>query len=219
MYQYGTSRANPRVPPCWSIRIAKCERSLGSERSSPRYGSMDTKAQSSVWPRIFFISFPVQVKGGMTKQATMNRFVSSALTTLLLGVLALGAGCSRFHRDWRQAARTPAPVSGLDGRWEGVWISDVNGHNGRLRCLIAPERDGVHQARFHAKYRRILSFSYTVPLVARETNGTFHFEGEADLGRLAGGVYRYSGHADGTNFFSTYSSKHDHGVFRMVRLD
>ena len=46
---------------------------------------------------------------------------------------------------------------------------------------------------------------------------SFHFSGEADLGYLAGGVYHYDGHADGTNFFSNYSSKYDHGTFQMTR--
>ena len=38
-----------------------------------------------------------------------------------------------------------------------------------------------------------------------------------NLGWLAGGVYHYEGRADATNFFSTYTSKYDHGTFQMTR--
>jgi hypothetical protein len=96
-------------------------------------------------------------------------------------------------------------------------VSQANGHSGKLRCLISPLPENVYQARFHAKYMKIFSFSYTVNLEARRTNDTFNFTGSADLGAL-GGVYRYGGHAEGTNFFSTYSSKYDHGTFQMRRL-
>ena len=45
---------------------------------------------------------------------------------------------------------------------------------------------------------------------------TYH-TGSFWLGFLAGGVYHYEGHADATNYFSTYSCKYDHGTFQMSR--
>src|SRR5688572_26499321 len=137
-------------------------------------------------------------------------------TTLMLGVLV--AGCSSFNRNWKAAEKINYDSSGLAGRWEGRWLSDVNGHNGKLRCLITREKDSVYQARFRAHYAKIFRFSYTVPLMAEPASDGFKFDGEADLGGLAGGVYSYTGHANATNFFSTYSSKHDHGTFQMKRV-
>ena len=78
--------------------------------------------------------------------------------------------------------------------------------------------EGQYEARFHAKYRKVLSFGYTATLVGSKTNGTFYFSGEADLGKLAGGVYRYKGEVSATNFFSTYRCKYDHGIFQLKRL-
>lgn len=132
-------------------------------------------------------------------------------------VLLIATGCSTFHRDWRKAAAEPAPASDISGRWEGRWLSDVNGHAGRLRCLIVRLENGRYEARFHANYRKIFSFGYTVPLRAQETAGTLQFKGEADLGRLAGGRYSYEGQASPTNFFSVYRAARDHGTFRMTR--
>ena len=128
----------------------------------------------------------------------------------------IGAGCGSFNREWRKAGRNPAASSGLEGRWEGEWISNVNRHHGRLRCIIKKDGD-LYWARFHAKYRKLLSFGYTVGLKTEPTEAGCKFRGEADLGALAGGVYRYEGQADATNFFSTYFCKYDHGTFQMRR--
>jgi hypothetical protein len=104
----------------------------------------------------------------------------------------------------------------MEGRWEGHWLSHVNGHTGKLRCILSQE-DDTYAARFRATYKKILRFSYTVPLQVEQTNGVWHFHGHEDLGKLAGGVYSYEGTATPTNFHSTYNSKYDHGVFEMQR--
>ena len=40
---------------------------------------------------------------------------------------------------------------------------------------------------------------------------------QADLGKLAGGVYYYEGRANATNLVSTYRSMKDHGRFELAR--
>jgi hypothetical protein len=129
-------------------------------------------------------------------------------------------GCSSFERDWQNAALIPRLQDDLAGRWEGTWRSEASGHNDQLRAVIATGSNGVYSTRFHARYKKgifRLSFGYSVPLQVRQTNGTYQFQGEADLGRLAGGLYRYEGSAAGTNFFSNYRCKYDHGTFQMTR--
>jgi hypothetical protein len=139
-----------------------------------------------------------------------------AWLVLMPAIVLIGSGCSSFNREWKKVGQNPDAGSGLEGRWEGQWTSDVNRHHGRLRCIV--NKDGeIYRARFHAKYRKILSFGYTVPLKAEATDSGYKFRGEADLGSFAGGIYRYEGHADATNFVSTYSSKYDHGTFQMQR--
>jgi hypothetical protein len=147
------------------------------------------------------------------------RFESIRLSAAiwLLGVAVLASGCSSFNSEWKRAARKPT-TDALTGRWEGTWLSGVNAHSGKLRCVIGEPEDGVYRARFDAKYEKVLSFGYTVPLKVEKTDSGVSFKGEADLGWLAGGVYRYAGHADATNFLSTYSCKYDHGDFTMRRV-
>jgi hypothetical protein len=146
----------------------------------------------------------------------IRTFRKLGLTILMPAVVLIGASCGSFNREWRRAGKNPVTTTDLEGRWEGQWISDVNGHHGKLRCIIKKEGD-VYRARFHAKYRKILSFGYTVPLKTERTRDEFKFQGEANLGALAGGIYHYEGHADATNFFSAYSCKYDHGKFEMRR--
>lgn len=138
-----------------------------------------------------------------------------------LGALAIFAllvsGCSSFNRAWKSAGREPAPSNSIAGRWEGRWRSDVNAHTGKLRCLISHQTNDLYAARFRATYRKVLNFSYTVPLRVEQGELVWNFHGTEDLGALAGGVYRYTGTASTTNFHATYDSKYDRGIFEMTR--
>jgi hypothetical protein len=127
------------------------------------------------------------------------------------------AGCSSFNREWKDALKEQKAATGLGGPWEGHWVSDVNGHNDRLRCVITEQSTNQYDAHFHATYKKVFHFGYTVPLQVRTEGDHYIFSGEADLGTMAGGLYTYEGNATGTNFFSTYKSKYDHGKFEMSR--
>jgi len=137
----------------------------------------------------------------------------------LASLLWMTSGCSGFHRAWKaEQSKTPNyPPNALTGAWEGTWLSDFNGHNGRLRALITENPDGTYHAWYHAKYKRILSFAYSVDVEAKEIPNGHAFHGEADLGRLAGGVYTYEGFATNGVYNATYDSKYDKGVFKMQR--
>lgn len=108
----------------------------------------------------------------------------------------------------------------MEGRWDGSWRSDSNGHHGSLRCVIQRGDDQAYRARFRARYAGLLSFGYTVSLTAtNDAPGHWRFRGEADLGRLAGGVYQYEGEVREDAFKSSYRSSGDHGVFEMNRVE
>jgi len=137
----------------------------------------------------------------------------------LASLLWMTSGCSGFHRAWKaEQSKTPnyAP-NALTGAWEGTWLSDVNGHNGRLRALITENPDGTYHAWYHAKYKGILSFAYSVDVDAQDIPAGYTFKGKADLGRLAGGVYSYEGSATNGLYNATYDSKYDQGIFKMQR--
>jgi len=142
----------------------------------------------------------------------------------MLGLLSsmafvLFIGCSSFNREWREAGQAPAPPDSITGRWEGRWISHGNGHIGALRRVIKPETNSISPAHFRATYLKMARFGYSVPLEVSNSNGLWHFQGQEDLGAVAGGVYRYEGFAKAKNFEAIYTSKHDHGVFQMQRAE
>jgi hypothetical protein len=143
----------------------------------------------------------------------MNRQAYQAFGVAVVAVVLL-SGCATFHRDWQRA---PVPADSIEGRWDGFWRSDVDGHSGRLRCIMTKLDDRRYQARFQARYWKILRFSYTVMLDVEHTNGKYNFAGAADLAWWAGGQYKYEGAATATNFLARYESKHDHGIFQMSR--
>ena len=151
----------------------------------------------------------------MKKNSSNRRLIFFA--AIAVGLMLSGIGCSTFNRDWKAAAQAAQPPDGLQGRWEGIWLSDHNGHTDRLRCLITRQDDGQYAARFYAWYKKVFTFSYTVPLVVEPAGDFYKFNGAANLGWLAGGLYQYEGKAGDTNFFSTYRCKYDYGTFQMAR--
>ena len=122
-------------------------------------------------------------------------------------------GCSTYHQKWSEAKKLPP--QGFEGAWDGRWISDVNGHNGRLRCVIEPVSGTRYRADFKAHYLGFLRFRHAAILEVTATNGVQNFKGTANLGYFAGGVYSYEGSSTPSNFFSTYKSRHDHGRFEV----
>ena len=141
--------------------------------------------------------------------------MKSSLTLIgLLGVIFTFCGCSSFIRDWKKAVAVP---TGIEGRWEGTWLSSHNGHTGRLRCLLEKQADDRYLARFDSTYKKILHFKSTVVIEGAQSNGTFRFNGDAQLPWWAGGLYHYAGTITPTNFFSTYECKYDRGTFQMSR--
>jgi len=127
-------------------------------------------------------------------------------------------GCSSFNREWRKAGNSPTATE-FAGCWEGHWLSHVNGHNDKLRCLITEVDANQYEAKFHATYKMLvnLHFNYTVRLHFKPSAEGLAFHGEENLGPLAGGVYTYDGQANLTNFICTYASKYDRGAFQLHR--
>jgi hypothetical protein len=131
-------------------------------------------------------------------------------------VLVVTTGCS-FNRDWKRAAASRTPTNDIAGAWVGHWRSDVNNHNGKLWCILTPHAPNAYMARYKARFWKIFTAKYSVPLSVTNMNGDFRFSGTANLGTLGGGIYTYEGSATPTNFQSRYRSKRDHGTFTMTR--
>ncbi len=125
---------------------------------------------------------------------------------------------SRFDREWREY-RPPAGDKGIQGRWLGEWISEENGHRGELKCVLTKIATDKYNAHFYAVFAKMLRVCYSVQLHGGQAGEKVELEGEADLGRLAGGVYHYKGHATPSEFQCAYRCAYDHGAFQMKLYD
>ncbi len=131
-------------------------------------------------------------------------------------IAVLGTGCSSFDREWDNATA----ATGIEGRWVGRWHSDFNQHNDVLRCLVTRKEGDVYRTQFHAKYKwgiLPISFGYELDMTVTETKGQYTFQGEADLGKLAGGLYKYDGTGTTNRLQFNYRSPKDHGTFSLQR--
>jgi len=131
---------------------------------------------------------------------------------------ALTSNCAEFSRLWRDAERQTR-ASGLSGGWVGEWISEANGHRGQLQCVLSETGSKKYRASFHATYSKVLRVCYTVELRGSTIGSQTQLEGETDLGRLAGGIYHYSGTAGEGQFQCQYRCSYDHGTFRLRKLN
>jgi len=147
-------------------------------------------------------------------------------------ILLQDHGCPvRYRNVWvlpmedeKGVASAPAPALApqkadlLVGQWAGTWSSSSNGMGDSLCCNVSKSGDGKYEAVFEAVFGKIFTHRSTVTLSVEADGDTWRFRGEKDLGLLSGGVYRYEGRTDGQEFYSTYDSLLDKGVFRMKRV-
>ncbi|HTH48505.1 MAG TPA: hypothetical protein VMB21_13415 [Candidatus Limnocylindria bacterium] len=135
-------------------------------------------------------------------------------SALYAGVVALLAtGCTSFEKKWQTARQQPLPAGDLTGAWTGSWQNTNNSHGGALRALITRVDGTDYTARFHAVWGSH-SGSFKTRLTGRQEGDDFVFEGRK---RILGFLITTRGHANATNFFSTYESRFDTGTFTLKR--
>lgn len=151
-------------------------------------------------------------------------------TILCLACLALANCASSFNREFKrindQESRHDRHY--IAGPWRGSWRSEVNGHHGKLRCLVLdpnllasmkPHVPGLFRFRYHATYLGLFSATYDVSHTVRRTKTGCEFSGDQILKGIGGGLYHYEGRVVNGTFRATYRSARDHGVFEMNRPD
>ena len=125
----------------------------------------------------------------------------------------LTANCRDFRRKWDES-KGLSP-DGAIGRWSGEWISAATGHHGRLLCVITPLAPASWRMFFRAEYAGVFRACYSTDVTVDKKEDSWIFSGVSDLGRLAGGKYRYSGRATLELLVCSYKSSRDHGEFKL----
>lgn len=156
----------------------------------------------------------------MTSTMKSSSLLRFALSLLVLSVLS---SCgSEFRSAWKKAPVT----QGAEGKWEGTWLSEVNGHHGKLRCVVGEptcghgaSKTGVVPFFYHATWKGFLSGSYKAEhQVRQQKDGSYVFKGEHKMPDWAGGLYHYHGTIKGDDFNASYKSSADKGTFTMKRV-
>lgn len=137
----------------------------------------------------------------------------------LLVAAAILPGCSSFQDDFDAAAASLPPPGAVEGAWTGTWRSDAGDHGGELNAIVTRTAQDEFHVRYKASYKMLwtMTSEYETNLKGHFSGSTFHFEGDADLGWLSGGRYRYAGYATDDEFFSTYKSDDRGGVYELHR--
>jgi len=149
---------------------------------------------------------------------------TSRLIRLVLAALSLVClpSCgTAFRKAWNNA---PA-ANGVAGKWEGTWLSAVNGHTGTLKCVVTPSKvdgkfffEGDHSFLYRATWKSILSGSYKAVHHVEKKGGTYVFKGDHLMPDWAGGKYHYEGTVKGDAFSACYECAMDRGTFTMKRV-
>jgi len=137
------------------------------------------------------------------------RFVAVAL---LLGM----AGCSTFERDYQNVVQSKASALSIEA-YEGRWQSEAGRGGDKLWALVSRTAADTYHARFRAKYDWLFTVEEEVDLHVTPGSAPPHATGEADLGWLKGGVYKYDATLTPGRLDATYESKYDHGTFTLER--
>ena len=146
----------------------------------------------------------------------MKRQLRFGLSLLMLTQLLLG--CSTiYNQKWKRAAKNAESKEGVLGRWEGSWLSSVNAHTGKLRCIVSETESENYDFHYWARWS-LFSGTYHLKVPIQETNSVSTFSGTKNLGKLAGGAFDFSGKVVGDHFNASYNSKFDRGEFTMTRV-
>ncbi len=138
---------------------------------------------------------------------------------LLVTVAALLAACSTYHADFAQAVQAaPVPPDSPSGPWKGRWVSQANGHEGPLWCVITPGPKGTCDFRYRAGWAHLQfgDYTHTCP-VDTEADDSLKITSAM---KLPGewGTYTINGTITATKFDATYTSDTgDRGTMKLRR--
>jgi len=151
----------------------------------------------------------------------MKSFLKNFLPLFCICLLASCAG-PRFNSAWQKAGEEyrAGKTSPVTGPWEGSWLSDSNGHKGKLRCVITPAAGKAESNRYLFRYWATwagpLQGGFKAEFEVEKMGSQYHIQGQENLGIF--GSFRHEGVIQGKHFEANYrSSSGDYGTFNLRR--
>ena len=121
----------------------------------------------------------------------------------------------RFDREWDRFQ--PRSSQGIQGCWTGKWKSFDTRKESIVKCILTRIAPATYFGSFSSKYLDFFNMAYEVQFRVIENRNEYHFEGAADLGRLAGGVHHFKGIGTPTALVWQYRSAKDEGEIQFHR--
>jgi hypothetical protein len=137
------------------------------------------------------------------------------LFLLLIATLCLSSCGTAFRKEWNAAKARPVQPGSIEGAWEGSWRSEVNGHKGKLRCVVPPSTFNTREFHYHATWAKVFSGSMKAPHTLQPKANGVAFTAQHSLGSF--GQFTAQGTITDQKFDATYQAAGDHGVFEMKR--
>ena len=135
---------------------------------------------------------------------------------LLLSLICVMPSCNgAFRQEWKSALVASQAPGSTEGAWEGRWLSESNGHTGRLRAVVGPLVGSTRPVHYHATWGRILSGSFRAKHLTHGKEGITTFIVDEPLGRY--GQFKAEGMITGDVFKAKYSAVGDRGTFDLRR--
>ena len=140
--------------------------------------------------------------------------IHSLLCAAALALLLSSCGTA-YRSEWNAAAAHSQEHGAIEGAWIGTWHSDVNGHTGKLWCLI---KDGAPNERtfaYRATWGHILSGSFSAKHNLQKAAGATIIKVDHPIGKL--GTFHGEGKIQGDKFTACYQAAGDRGTFELKR--
>lgn len=166
----------------------------------------------------------MHVEASSQPRSPMNLATVLRLALVTAAFTCLTSCGTAFRKAWNAA-----PASeGMNGRWEGTWLSAVNGHTGTLQCVVTPalksesSKNGSkaqpYSFFYRATWKTILSGSYKAVHHVEKKGSSYVFKGDHQMPDWAGGKYHYEGTVKGDSFSACYECALDRGTYTMRRV-
>ena len=180
--------------------------------------ALDFPSKAVYLQKMFLLQICGEMKLDSIAPGESLRRMAQSCLMFLLALSLSSCASSRFEREWRSKQYQKA--TDLTGSWEGKWLSDSNGHTGKLRCIVRQVSGSQHDYSFQyqASWGIFLRGIFTIHCKAlRSGLQEWKVSGSKDLGKLLGGEFSHQASITPQVVHADYHSQLDHGVMDLKR--